>query len=310
MSNNKCCCKCSKKNPCGDTIKIQKDNIYKQFRNCCKNQKCLKYDYYGFDLTTFKYMPNNVDKQKIMKSLEEIVRDNNKQHIKTEFKTANLKNINAPYMELLYYEPQSKLYYVYSTTLENNLFTYNSADIIINEQNVIINDKRKYMWDTAINSPSNIPTTKEFPLIKTFKYNNDYIGSELQMQLLTTVGVDVFVEQYEIKEIYRMNNYIWYPGSMAYCLVDGNTGNIYIMQTVSNMNTDLHINAYNAEIISDLIILKKNWKFLYFQVPNNETIVIVSTSLSPALLISDSLNNSYQFVNKEYNVFLYDNLLK
>ena len=130
------------------------------------------------------------------------------------------------------------------------------------------------------------------------------------MQLLTTVGVDVFVEQYEIKEIYRMNNYIWYPGSMAYCLVDGNTGNIYIMQTVSNMNTDLHINAYNAEIISDLIILKKNWKFLYFQVPNNETIVIVSTSLSPALLISDSLNNSYQFVNKEYNVFLYDNLLK
>jgi hypothetical protein len=46
MSNNKCCCKCSKKNPCGDTIKIQKDNIYKQFRNCCKNQKCLKYEYY------------------------------------------------------------------------------------------------------------------------------------------------------------------------------------------------------------------------------------------------------------------------
>lgn len=273
--------------------------------NFYSSNKTATGNYYGFDLTTFNCMPKNVDRVKIMSSLLEIVEDDTSNNLKVDFSTSNYFMLNSPYIELLYFDIKTNQFYVYSTnTGEFNLITSNGKNIILTDSNVIVNGSRKYMWDAAIKS-STITTTEEFPLIKNFSYINDFTGTQLKMKLIAKV-TSTIADAYETNSISRSNNYIWYPGSMIYCLVDGNTNSIYIMQSVNNTNTNLNLSSFNCEIISDELTLPKNWQFLYVKIPDNETVVVVSTSLSPVKLITDSMGNSYQYVNKEYNEFLYD----
>jgi len=254
-------------------------------------------------------MPQNVDRRKIMQTLNTIVNDDTKNNISVDFTVGNFKNKNTQYMELLYPDPKTNNFYVYSpTNSEGLLFTSLLSNLDLTNENVLENGLRVYMWDTAIISESVVPT-EEFEKTKYVPYNNDINNIKCALDLKATVSMDT-PPNYEVMNITRSNNYIWYPGTIVYCLVDGNSNSIYAMQSLNNTNTgSTPLSAYNAEYVSKLIELPTGWKFLCCQLSNEQTLVIYSSSKKTANLVIDSLSNSYQYVDPEYNEFLYNNFI-
>lgn len=248
---------------------------------------------------------------------------------------------NTPYLELQYPDSTGTNLAIYSTTYFENvtyLFSNLGTDLVLDTTNVIINGSRIYVWDECI--VNNIQVgTDEFPLEKTYQFQPQYQTSQNTttqiMKKVASVPLGAAIPYYYTTTVARETIYIYYASTTIFLLIDSNdttnsTTNmpatsrpkIYAMQTMSNLYfTDININ--NLYLLKNqlqlpagtqpagstnynYIPLPDGFNYVVYTIPYNYCVYSVSTLETPAILMADGCNNSYQYIDIKYNKFLYD----
>lgn len=274
---------------------------------CCPQELTL----YGYSLENFYLMPPTTNVKLIAEAMAKIAKENKELYQKeTTFSGAPYNSLGLPYMELLIPAGEG-LYYVYSSTnADSYFFTTDSSKLQIDNDQILQNPFRFYMWNTTIFNLA-VETTDEFPSEKTFKFKNaldSNIVQRMELKASTVVGSG---DPYTVSTVNRNTIYVYYPSSILYCLIDTNTKQIYVMQTGNNQKTGLHPLTPENMIFTQQLLgdsLPEGFIFTSTQLGNNDTVLVVSSPLSPAQLIQDSLGNSYQLALPEYAKVLYDAL--
>jgi len=261
------------------------------------------YDYYGFDTKNFYLMPPNTNKTMIMQALNDIVVENPN----VSFNSSAVNCYNLPYIEFLYPENDG-YYYVYSSSNGYGyLYTTNNTYLVYDD-NIKVNPFRFYMWGFSVFNLEIEPTIN-YPIEKNIKFktkNNFY----QKMFLKAKTSIDNNTFPYVETIVYRETVYVYYPSYMIYCLVDVKMEKIYIMQSGNNQLTKETPLTYSNMIFNlNYLNLPPNFLFLTVQLNNTQTICVVSTLNEPAILIQDNMYNTYQFTNKKYSEFLYQQFL-
>lgn len=270
----------------------------------------LDSDYYGYPVVNFSLMPPGTDRKLIMEAMNLIILENKKNGVSTSFSGAPSNCVGLPYMELLFPDGNTGNYYVYSVTNgSGNLFTTDANNLVIKNPGIITNSYRFYMWNTTIFDLA-IEPTNEFPKEKYIPYNDSKksIVQKMEMKATTVPNKN---GAYTPSTVVRNTIYVYYPSSILYCLVDTQTGDIYVMQAGNNQNTGTtpltpENMIYTQQLIADTI--PDNMVFLSCQLINSQTVLVVSSPNNPATLMEDSLGNSYQLADKYFAKSLYENL--
>jgi hypothetical protein len=273
-----------------------------------------------------------------------IKQQNDSQGIPNNFIYSNTLNQtyrNTPYLELQYPDSTGTTIYVYSTTYFQSrtyIFSNLGTDLVLDTTNVIINGSRTYVWDETIVNNIQVGTT-EFPLTKTYQflpqYQTLYNTTTQIMKKVASVPLGAAIPYYNTTTVSSETIYIYYASTLIFLLIDSNdttnsTTNapftrrpkIYAMQTLSNLYfTDLNIN--NLYLLKNQLTLPAGtqpagstnynyvplpdgFNFVVFSIPADYAVYSVSTLATPAILISDGANNSYQYLEPKYNKFIYD----
>ena len=77
------------------------------------------------------------------------------------------------------------------------------------------------------------------------------------------------------------------------------------MQSLTNL-IDTTINSTNLCYLKSLLTLPDNWLFFIVTLDSNTSIILTANSTTPAYVLQDNLNNSYQYVPPSQASFLYD----
>ena len=266
-----------------------------------KNTKTI----YGYPIYNFYLMPRNTNINLIIKAMSEIYTESDSD---ITFSGSSENCYGLPYMELII-PNSSGTYYVYSTTnTDNYLFTTDSSKLVLENKNIETNSFRFYMWNNTIFNLSVTPT-EEFPITKTFSFKNVNNNIVQTMELKATVTpTNNQSNSYTISTVKRNTIYIYYPSTIIYCLVDSINKKIYVMQSGNNQKSSNNkLTPENMVNIETSLNLPEGYLFLTCQIPNNETLVVLSTPKKPAEIIEDDLGNTYQLADKNYSKFLYSN---
>lgn len=263
---------------------------------------------YGYPISNLALMPPGTDILLILKAMSKIVKENKCINgiENTKFTGTQLYSSGIPYMELLIPDSNSEDFYVYSTTNNKGYMFTNDASLIEKRNpRAIENSFRFYMWDTTIFNLAVNPTD-DFPEKKFFKYKNGN-GLPVQEMFLKAKTIAAQEEPYTTKEIIRNTIYIYYPNSAIYCLVDTINNRIYAMQTGNNQKTGTTpLTPENIMYTQQLITLPPGFLFLCTQLSGSETVLCVSSPGSPAVLMQDTIGNSYQLTDPFFAKPLYD----
>jgi hypothetical protein len=216
---------------------------------------------------------------------------------------------HMPYIELIYISSDGNNI-IYTNNSFQGMNTPSADNLILDvpDDKIILNDRRFSVYDTNVKININIEVTEEFPNTKylSFKTNNEtnlYIDFELTN--ITTAGSQ---EYYSEAVTQRQNKWIYYPHTMIYYLVNLNdTTNIkiYVMQTYcTRIKSDL--NSNNLCYINDYIkdTLPRGWIFSYMLLGSENYLTI--NCYGEAIVLNDSLINTYEYVYPSTASFLYD----
>ncbi len=109
--------------------------------------------------------------------------------------------------------------------------------------------------------------------------------------------------------ISRRTIFVYNPLTTVYMLVNYDCVDIkiYVMQSINNQNNS-NISTLNAQYLSEKLILPPGWFFTVMNLDKDTYLKVVSTDT--AKLVTDSLGNSYQYLNKKYAPWIYDNYPK
>jgi len=187
-------------------------------------------------------------------------------------------------------------------SLKNEINTVVGTDLYIIDPNISINDKRVWVMDRQIQlttePPSGIPSYISVPF-----NNNKYLTTKLKWTATTTNSSGI---PYNEIPVQRKTIFVYYPSTTIFLLVNHNINGqikIYVMQSINNQN-DLNINILNAQYLSTKLILPSGWIFSTMNLDKDTYLKVISTDV--AFLVSDSLGNSYQYLEPKYCSWIYE----
>ena len=264
-------------------------------------------EYFGYPVVNFYLMPKGTNVNLIIKAMNKIVSENG---LNTSFTGSPIECTGLPYMELLIPDGTG-VYYVYSSTnADSYLFTTDASNLKIDNPYIITNPFRFYMWNATIFNLA-VQPTNEFPSQKEFQYKNALNSTTVQKMELKATTVPNQAGAYTTSTVVRNTIYIYYPNSVLYSIVDTNTRKIYVMQTGNNQQTGTtpltpENMIYTQQLIANS--LPAGFVFLCNQLRINDTVLVVASPNSPAVLMQDSLGNSYQLADPEFASILYQSI--
>lgn len=266
----------------------------------------LSKDFFGYPIVNFSLMPPGTNIELIKEAMMQIVRQNKViNDVSTTFNSGAINCLGLPYMEILIPDSDGQ-YYVYSSTNVNNyLFCTDGESLDVNEPNAIVNDKRFYMWNTTIFNNAIEPSGR-FTSQKEFKFANSTLTQIMDLKAKVTPSSG---GAYTTSTIVRNTIYVYYPNSFLYMLVDMKKREIYVMQSGNNENTGTtpltpENMIYTQQLIKDS--LPEDFAFVTTQLNNKTTVCVVASPNNPAVLMTDSLGNSYQLADRYYASALYE----
>ena len=231
---------------------------------------------------------------------------------------------NTPYIELIYTSNDSSNNTIYTNSNFIQGFTTSSTAtldlkpiLILDSSNIILNDRRFAAYDLNVKININITPTEEFPEYKYLPFNlnlnNDpsynqttFVNITFELANISTAGSG---GAYKEDITYRQNKWVYYPSTLVYYLANVNDINnikIYVMQTYcTRVKHDL--NSTNLCYIADsLITLPSGW-FFSFMLLDDYTYLTVNC-YGTAILVTDDLINTYEYVFPETAPFLYNKI--
>ena len=210
---------------------------------------------------------------------------------------------NLPYMELWVPTTSKNIYNVYTTFNNTNYFqTTGAGNIIIDNENVIINDRRRWMMDGIYQILDNLPPNTPLTIQARFK-NYPKIGCPLkwtaQKNLITGSN------PYTIAKIFRRTVWVYEPVKPVYILVNftNNIPSIYVMQSL-NLQKDISLSVNNVDYIGRFLNLPKDWLWASIILERDTYLKVVSDG--EALVVEDSLGNTYEYLDPKYAPWLYE----
>jgi hypothetical protein len=182
---------------------------------------------------------------------------------------------------------------------------------------IIENGKRFTYNDESYLITENIPTTPDFPAVKYFPFkNNEYLTSPTKLiATLTEVSTAAYFE----KTVSRTSCFVFGPGATCFLLIyqpSADYKKIYCMQSWTNIiYTDLdpttnmcYLNTYLADPSNVTTVLPPYWTFTQCNITDESMIALFSNPSMgiSAVVISDGVSNTYQYVRPEEAPFLYE----
>lgn len=223
-----------------------------------------------------------------------------------------------PYGELIYPDNANSINYVY-VSQDNVIETILETDLYIDDSSAQLNKKRFWMANMTISLIVSYEDTEQFPKYKYLKFlnpNYDSTNSNSPQTLnvyatfkkKTTSAINNNSSFYTETQVNRTSAFIYYPLKTIYTLInlnDPNNVKIYIMQSLTNLiNTT--INSTNLCYLQSLLTLPDNWLFSIVLLDSKTSIILTANSTTPAYVLQDDLDNSYQYVPPSQASFLYD----
>ncbi len=209
---------------------------------------------------------------------------------------------NNCYMELFVPTNTKNLYNVYSTAaLKNYFVTSDAGNVIIEDPRIFVNEKRRWMMDKIYQLINDIP--QNTPLYIQVKFSNyPKIGCPLKWvaQITPSDG-----NPYTISEIQRKTIWVYEPNKPVYLLINfiDNNPNIYVMQSLNIKNYE-NLSINNVDYIGKFLNLPENWIWTSMILDNETYLKVVS--VGTAYLTTDTLGNSYQYLDPKYAPWLYE----
>lgn len=234
-----------------------------------------------------------------------------------------------PYWEILYPDPKKGIFYDY-VSIENDVMSTSGSDYYIEDENsVVVNDKRAWMFDLSIVEKQEFDDTKEFPAEKYLYFKNpnyvndgkntvpDANGNSPVLNLrstlakVTTLAMNQAGGAYKETQVDRTSIFVYYPNTTLYLLVDTNTQKIYVMQTTSNRTqSGDEIYQTNYVYLKQKLSLPAGWMFAVAALKSNTPLLLISNADHRARVIQDDFSDSYQYVRPEEAPFLYEALVQ
>jgi hypothetical protein len=228
----------------------------------------------------------------------------------------------TPYCEIIYtYDEITKDSYVY-VSVNNTIGTIVVADLYIDNNSALINDKRFWMANLTISLNETFEYNSEYPDFKYLYFLNpnydstNSSSSEILDIYATfkkkTTSKAIAVAKYTETEIFRTSAFVYYPLNTLYLLV--NTSDplnikIYVMQSFTNqINTT--INSTSLPYLKSLLTLPDGWMFVLFQLDSETSLLLTANESTPAYVIQDDFNNTYQYAPISQAPFLYTQFTK
>lgn len=290
------------------SVKQESEKITEQLQTM--TTKFLSTDFLGYPISKFALMPPGTNVKLVAEAMVQIASENKEINgiDDTSFSGGPSDCVGLPYMELLIPDSTTGNYYVYSATNPDGyLFSTDANNLVTNNPEILTNPYRFYMWNTTIFNLA-VQPTEQFPSEKEFPYTN---GDKTMVQKMFLKATTVPNQNgaYTTSTIIRNTIYVYYPSSILYALVDNKAGDIYVMQSGNNQNTGTtpltpENMIYTQQLIAST--LPAGMVFLAVQLLDDQTVCIVSSPKKPAVLMQDSLGNSYQLADKYYAKSLYD----
>lgn len=225
---------------------------------------------------------------------------------------------NKPYGELLVYNFSEKVYYDY--VVNDNTFSisdFNNLDIETSPT-IIINDKRFFLMDISIVVKN--PELNENEINIPFKSNPNLFANLKAVATLNNVEkTNPYIETY----VSRSSIWVYYPNTTVYLLVNYNNKTInefgfaiYAMQTYCNL-VDKNLRYDDLIYLTDKLnnkdlvgenVLPPLWTYCIVNLDNTTYMNVVS--IDTAVVIQDSLSNTYNYVSPIFCKFLYNMYIK
>ncbi len=210
---------------------------------------------------------------------------------------------NDVYLELLIPTTDPTVFNVYSNfSIKNALNTVVGSDICVSDPDVQINDKRVWIMDRQIQvlipPPEGVPGYISVP----FK-NNPSITTKLKWTAsVKTESTSAYQESF----VTRKTIWVYNPLTTVYLLVNHTSSGIkiYVMQSLDNAS-DPENNTLNAQYLSTKLILPPGWIFSTMNLAEDTYLKVVAKE--NAVLVRDSLGNSYQYLEPKYAPWIYEN---
>ena len=223
-----------------------------------------------------------------------------------------------PYSELIYPDNANSINYVY-VSQDNVIGTIVQTNLYIDDSSVLLNEKRFWMANMTVSLIVSYEDTIQFPEYKYLKflnpnYDSTNSNSEQTLNVYATFRkktisvINNNSSSYTETQVNRTSAFIYYPLKTIYTLInlnDINNVKIYIMQSLTNL-IDTTINSTNLCYLKSLLTLPDNWLFFIVTLDSNTSIILTANSTTPAYVLQDNLNNSYQYVPPSQASFLYD----
>lgn len=211
-----------------------------------------------------------------------------------------------PYIELLYPSTtESDTYYVYSNFPSRNTINTNDGnDLIINDCNVVVNDKRFWVMDFNVKiqdtslTQFNISYYKSIPFKKNYNLKATFqIGDSVQSS--STLP-------YTKSTINRSSIWSYYPNTTIYLLINIISSvnlEIYVMQSFCNQ-IDKTLNINNLVYLSNKLLLPPGWIYTYLILDSDSYLNVVN--VTSGTVLQDDLNNTYTLLDPKYASWLYE----
>ena len=222
-----------------------------------------------------------------------------------------------PYCEIIYPDEVNQINHVY-VSQTNDITTIVLSDLQIDTPSAIINEKRFWMANMTVILNETFADNQTFPDYKYFNFlnpNYDSLDPNSQQTLnittafkkKTTSAMNENSGFYSETQVNRTSSFIYYPLKNIYALINASDPanvRIYIMQSQTNMVNDT-INTTNLVYLKSSLELPDGWMFTIVLLDSETSIILTGNSTTPAYVLQDDFNNSYQYVPREQASFLY-----
>lgn len=208
---------------------------------------------------------------------------------------------NRPYIELLYPDNITQNFITYISLNDNNYVFTIVADELELETDVIASEQRCFVYNDAYIVPVSL---ENYPQIKNLKIK----GTNLYQQMKIAISVP-FGEPpkfYQEMKVYRSSIYIYNSGTNVYVISDTINKKIYVMQSYTFKHYP-QSNLTSLYLLREkLVNMPEGFTYCILTVKPNTCLIAVTTITTyPAILISDELDNTYQYLYPEFNPQIY-----
>jgi hypothetical protein len=228
----------------------------------------------------------------------------------------------TPYCEILYtYDENTGDSYVY---VYEDSYTGTSVveDLYIEDTSALVNDKRFWLANLTISLNETFVYDKKYPDYKYLYFlNPNYDSTNSSSSKILdiygtfkkkTTATAIATKKYTETKINRTTAFIYYPVNTLYMLVnlsDLSNVKIYVMQSFTN-NINTSINAFTLPYLKSSLTLPDGWMFVLFQLDSETSLLLTANESTPAYVIQDDFNNTYQYAPISQAPFLYTQFTK